>query len=157
MTEYSLDTSGLIDGLERFYPEAHFPKLWEKIDELIADGRLYMSEEAWDEARAVDALAKDWCDEPGKNRKNCVVPTDSAIGKVVGLITKDYPTWSKQGQKNGADPFVIAVAEVRSAKVISGETNGGPSKPKIPYVCTQRQIECGKFIEIIKDEKWVIG
>lgn len=31
---YSVDTSALIDGLERYYPEDTFPALWERIDEL---------------------------------------------------------------------------------------------------------------------------
>lgn len=47
---YSFDTSALIDGLERFYPQANFPALWERIDELIDRGRLRISEEAWKEA-----------------------------------------------------------------------------------------------------------
>jgi hypothetical protein len=57
---YSFDTSALIDGVERFYPIANFPALWEKIDELISDGRLHVSEEAWSEAVSVDSVLKEW-------------------------------------------------------------------------------------------------
>ena len=42
---------------------------------------------------------------------------------------RNFPKWAKQGRKNDADPFVVAVAEVNSCVVISGETNGGPDKP----------------------------
>lgn len=157
MTVYCIDTSALLDGIERFYPAFHFPRLWEKIDELVDDGRLIMSEEAWDEAQSVDKPAKEWCNEQGMERHRMVIDTSSEIATVAGEIVNDYPHWVSQGRKNGADPFVIAVAETYNAVVISGEVNGGPGKPKIPYVCQQRGIEHGQFIEIIKRERWVMG
>jgi hypothetical protein len=30
--------------------------------------------------------------------------------------------------------------------VISGEINGGPARPKIPYVCSQRQVQHGRLL-----------
>jgi hypothetical protein len=41
--------------------------------------------------------------------------------------------------------------------VISGENHGGPAKPKIPYVCGQRQVNHGKLIDLIRKEDWVVG
>ena len=131
---YSFDTSALIDDIERFYPIANFPALWERIDELIDSGRLLVSEEAWNEAIYVDAPLKDWCMDKAAKRDRSVCPTDAAIATVAGAIAARFPRWAQQGAKNNADPFVIAVAEVRSCVVISGEKNGGPSQPKIPYV-----------------------
>ena len=157
MTRYSIDTSALIDGLERYYPAKHFPKLWELVDELVDDGRFLISEEVWREAQSKDATVKDWCNDPRKSRDSCKVPTNDAIGAVAGEIMAQHPSWVTQGQKNGADPFVIAVGEVLSAQVISGERNGGPSKPKIPYVCKQRGLPYGRFIDINITEGWVLG
>jgi Domain of unknown function (DUF4411) len=77
--------------------------------------------------------------------------TQEALADRAGL------KWTQQGNKNHADPFVIAVAEIRSCMVISGETNGGPGKPKIPYVCSQRQVKHGKFIDMVVVEGWVFG
>lgn len=154
---YSLDASALIDGIERFYPRRHFPQLWERIDALIAEGRLHISEEAWAEAIAVDAPVREWCEEEGMGREQSMYLTTAAVTAIAGQIGADFPQWSTQGGKNGADPFVIAVAEVESGIVISGETNGGPAKPKIPYVCSQRQIAHGKFIHLIRAEDWIIG
>ncbi len=79
------------------------------------------------------------------------------MGAVVGEITADFPQWSEQGGKNGADPFVIAIAEVESCMVVSGETNGGPAKPKIPYVCQQRSVPHGRMVDIIRNEDWIVG
>jgi hypothetical protein len=154
---YSLDTSALIDGIERFYPRRHFPKLWDHVDALISHGRLLISEEAWTEAISTDAPVKEWCEETGMGRASSMYATTSEVASVAGDIVSQFPQWSEQGGKNGADPFVIAVAEVKSGMVISGETNGGPAKPKIPYVCAQRQIDHGKLIDLIRKEDWVVG
>jgi len=36
---FCVDTSALIDGLERYYPEVTFPALWKHIAQLVEDGR----------------------------------------------------------------------------------------------------------------------
>lgn len=154
---YSFDTSALIDGIERFYPIANFPGLWERMDELISAGRLLVSEEAWNEAVSADAALKEWCNEDGAGREACIALTDSAVAAVAGAIARQFPKWITQGRKNGADPFVIAVAEVRGCAVVSGETNGGPGKPKIPYVCGERNVEHVRFTDVVIREGWVFG
>jgi hypothetical protein len=152
---YSFDTSALIDGIERYYPIDNFPALWEKIDVLIEDGRMRVSEEAWNESIGADAPLREWCNESGANRSRCIYQTDAAVAAIAGAIVQDFPNWVKQGGKNNADPFVIAVGEVTSGTVISGETNGGPSKPKIPYVCIQRGVDHGRVVDVVRTEKWV--
>lgn len=154
---YSLDTSALIDGIERFYPPRNFPSLWEHIDLLIAEGRMRVSEEAWREALAADAPLREWCLDPVAHRERCVFATTVEAAVIVGQIARDYPQWVKQGGKNGADPFVIAAAEVDSWMVISGEKDGGPSNPKIPYVCRQRGVAHGRLVDLLRSEDWIIG
>ncbi len=156
-TIYSLDTSGLFDGLERFYPQSHFPALWERVDELISDGRLLMSEEAWSEATKKDEIARQWCEEISASRIQCVRKTNATIGAIAGSILADFPYWARLGHDNEADPFVIAVAEVHQAMVITGEKQGGPGKPKIPYVCERRNVKHGRFVDLIKNEGWIFG
>jgi hypothetical protein len=156
-THYSFDTSALIDGIERFYPIDNFPALWNRIDDLIKTGRLHVSEEAWNEAVSVDSAVRDWCKDSSAGRERCVVLTDAAIATTAGAIVQQFPKWTQQGNKNHADPFVIAVAEIRSCAVISGEINGGPARPKIPYVCSQRQVQHGRFVDVVVRENWVFG
>lgn len=156
-TTYSVDTSALIDGIERFYPFRNFPSFWTKMDELIEAGRLRVSEEAWAEALRADAPLRDWCQETGMNRDRCVYPTTAEVAAIAGEIGAQFPTWIKQGRKNGADPFVIAVAEHEKYIVISGETNGGPGKPKIPFVCQTRGLIHGRLVDMIVREDWVVG
>lgn len=152
---YCVDTSGLIDGIERFYPIANFPALWDHIDDLIDQRRLLVSEEAWNEAISVAAPLKDWCTDG--DRQKCVYPTDQAVAGLAGTIVEQFPRWMGQGTKNNADPFVVAVAELDDFTVVSGETNGGPGRPKIPYVCMQRGIAHCRFADIVTTEGWVFG
>lgn len=154
---YSFDTSALIDGIERFYPITHFPGLWKRVDELIDSGRFHVSEEAWNEAIAVDSALCEWCTESAFDRVRSVVPTDAEIGTLAGTIVAQFPRWARQGTKNAADPFVVAVAELHSWTVISGELGGGPGKPKIPYVCSRRNVRHGRFIDVVRDERWIFG
>jgi hypothetical protein len=150
---YSADTSALIDGLQRYYPEEHFPALWIRVDELISDGRLYISEEVWEEVQKKDAVAKAWC-EPRKD--SLIVPTDPAVAQEVQrvLIGHERLVMNLKG-RNRADPFVIAVASLRGAIVVTGEgSDGTASRPKIPYVCQEMGIECVRLLDVIRFEGW---
>lgn len=150
---YSFDTSALIDGLERNYPETTFPGVWELVDELIDDHRFVISEEVFEEATHVDAAARQWC-KPRKDR--IVVPTDSRIAAEVANIGLAYPTWTTKG-KNEADPFVIATARVLGATVVTGEkfNTGSIVKPKIPFVCQQVGVPAVNFLGFLQGEGWI--
>ena len=91
---YCFDTSGLIDGLERYYSPDAFPALWERVDDLIEAQRLIMSEEVWIEATVRDEPAKQWC-LPRKD--SIVVPTDGDIAALVQEIVLTYPAWGPAG------------------------------------------------------------
>jgi hypothetical protein len=151
---YSADTSALIDGLERYYPEETFPALWREIDGLIAANRLIISEEVWEEARVRDAATKAWCNS--REKGSLVVPTDQDVIHEVQAILEAYPRLvNNQKGRNRADPFVIAVARLKNAIVVTGEGAGGTQdRPRIPYICDQLGIECIKFLDIIRLEGW---
>jgi len=152
-TAYSLDTSGLLDGIERYYPPATFPGLWERVDQLILDGRLLMSEEAISEAMYLDAAARDWC---APRKDSIIVQTNQAIAAhVTGIVTK-FHVWTG-GTTNRADPFVIAVALEHDAVVITGEKPGSIQNPKIPFVCNARGVACTNFLGLVTRENWVFS
>ena len=151
---YSVDTSALIDGLERFYPESSFPALWVNITTLLEEGRLIISEEAWDESRKKDLATKDWCDKHEKAA--WVVPTDATVATEVRRILAKYPkiVGAMKG-RNRADPFVIAVASLKGAVVVTGEgPDGTENKPKIPFICSNLGVQSMTFLEMIKAEGW---
>ncbi len=150
---YSVDTSALIDGLERFYPQETFPALWDRVDALIDQGRFLLSEEVWNEARERDAAVKAWCD--GRDKTRIVVPTDVSVVQDVQSILATYPKLVKNMKgRNRADAFVISVARLRSGAVVTGEVAGTEDKPKIPFICDRLNVQCMNFLDVIRREGW---
>ncbi|WP_097991017.1 DUF4411 family protein [Streptomyces sp. f51] len=151
---YSVDTSALLDGLERYYPQVAFPALWDKVDGLVAEGRFFVSEEVWEEARVHDAATKLWLE--GHPKDSIVVPTDVSIAAEVQEILGAYPKLvANMKGRNRADAFVIAVARKIGGVVVTGEgSDGNENRPKIPFICINSQIECIRFIDIIRLEGW---
>ena len=152
-TIYSVDTSALIDGLERHYREANFPTLWERIDELIDGGRLLCSEEVLEEATKRDLPAKEWC---VVRHDKLIVATDASVAMAAQQLLDRYPLMVKNIKgRNRADPFVIVVAKMRGATVVTGEgPDGSPNRPKIPWVCNELSVPCCRLAELIEREGW---
>ncbi|MEU7691213.1 DUF4411 family protein [Microbispora sp. SCL1-1] len=151
---YSVDTSALIDGLERYYPEENFPGLWDQVEVLVSGGRFFCSEEVWEEARVHAAPVKAWCEKVGSAA--LVKPTDLIVVREVQQILQEYPLLVKnQKNKNRADPFVIAVAKITGATVVTGEgSDGTENRPKIPYICKLMGIPCVRFLDVVRLEGW---
>jgi hypothetical protein len=150
---YSIDTSALIDGLERFYRPASFPSLWERIDDLIDQSRLVCSEEVLLEATLRDLPAKQWCVE---RQDRVIVATDASVAIEAQTLLGKYPQMTKSLKgRNRADPFVIVVAKMRNATVVTGEgQDGSANRPKIPWVCKQLKIPCVRLADLIAQEGW---
>jgi hypothetical protein len=149
-----VDTSALIDGLERYYPEHNFPALWAEVDKLIHARRFVISEEVLDEAQRKTLAAKDWCEA---RKGTIVVATDAAIALEVRRILQLHPNLVK-GMKgrNRADPFVVAVASLSGATVVTGEgSDGTADRPKIPYVCAQLGVPSIRLTDLIRLEGWI--
>ncbi len=150
---YSMDTSSLIDGLERYYPEETFPGLWERVDQLIEAGRFLLSDEVWEEVQRKDAVVKAW----GEQRKEkIVVATDPDVVAAVRVVLNGYPLLVKNMKgRNRADAFVIAVAQVRGGVVVTGEgSDGTEARPKIPFICQQLGVPCVRLLDLIRAEGW---
>src|SRR5947207_12482650 len=92
-----------------------------------------ISDEVVNELEKKDDGAHKWVKEHG----SIIVPLDSEVEKHVQEIMGRYPRFvdTKKGRSVG-DPFVVAVARVKSLTVITGENPTGViTKPKIPDVC----------------------
>lgn len=150
---YSADTSSLLSSLKSFYPIANFPRLWQQVDDLIRDGRFLISEEVAVEAQKHDDGAAEWVKA---RHAAIVVPTDNDVAAAVRGILGPYPKLVKDMKnRNRADPFVIAVAQLRGAVVVTEENSRGSlDRPKIPLVCSELGLECITFYELIQREGW---
>lgn len=150
---YSLDTSALLDGWRRYYPASEFPTLWQRIDDVIAEGRFLASKEVLRELEKQDDDLYGWV----RARPNMFVEIDEPIQLQVQEILRKYRGLvDTLTGKSGADPFVIALAQTRNPRlaVVTGEKGGSPQRPKIPFVCQQEGVECLSFLEMIRKEGW---
>ena len=84
------------------------------------------------------------------------MPTDSAVAIEVRSILQTHKRLVMNlKNRNRADPFVIAVANIKGAVVVTGEDGGNENRPKIPYVCSQIGAECIGFLDLIQREGWI--
>jgi hypothetical protein len=152
--KYSLDTSAILNAWRRHYPPDVFPSLWQKIDELIRRGVLIASEEVLVELERKDDEVYRWVQE----RSQMFVAIDGSVQQVVRQILGAYPRLvDTRRNRSGADPFVIALAQIEGCAVVTYETpSNDPSKPRIPDVCAARGIRCIGFLELIREQGWRI-
>lgn len=150
---YSIDTSSLMQGWQRAYPPQLFPRLWAAVDELIECGRLKATIEVYYELqRKHDELAE-WA----KGRKNNLfVEIDDDLQRALSKLMASHPRLvdTKTG-KSGADPFVVALAQITpNCLVVSDEQGGSSTSPKIPTVCQSLGIKCVTILQMIEREGW---
>ncbi len=151
--KYSLDTSTFLNAFIRVYPPDVFPKLWEKINTLIHDGHLKATEMVLEELKRKDDDAYKWV----KERPLLFENVDENIQKTVSTIMRKYPRIiAEGGQKNAADPFVIAFAIQHKLIVVTEEKKGSGSnkKPSIPFLCKAFDVECINLLDLIRLEEW---
>jgi len=59
--------------------------------------------------------------------------------------------------RNGADPFVIATAQVMGLTVVTEEKGGTDAKPKMPSVCQVLGVPCIDVLSFLRDQGWSFG
>ena len=150
---YCIDTSALMDGWVRYYPQETFPTLWVNLDRLIEANRLISSEEVLQELERKEGdTLYGWA----KDRDRMFLPLDASIQACAKQIMLDHPQLvDGRTGKSFADPWVIATAHVNKVAVVTGEKpSGRPNRPKIPDVCRQMNVVCISFVDLIRREKW---
>jgi hypothetical protein len=114
--------------------------MWHLFDELIAARRFITSEEVLRELGYRD-MKPSSAAEYAKSREGFVVPVDVPQCEIVTEIVNAHPnlvnvdTW-----KNSADPFVVALACVRNAVVVTQETFKSMDHLNVPMLCLERGI-----------------
>ena len=150
MATYSCDTSAFLDAWVRHYPPDTFPGVWEQISNLVAWGRILFIDEVVTELGRKDDGAEKWV----LARRNSIVAIDGPIQDAVTDLLRDHQRMlDTRRNKSGADPFVIALAQVRQCSVLSGErSTGSLRRPKIPDVCGAIDINCVTLLDMFRAE-----
>ena len=149
---YCIDTSAILDGWSRWYPIDNFPAYWDNVEELINLGELICPEIVLDELKKKEDGAHKWF----KARSKISRPLLEEIQIAAKEILVKYPRLvdSMKG-RSGADPFVIALAQIENATVVTGEApRKSEKKAAIPDVCSNMGINCINTVGLIKAKNW---
>lgn len=149
---HHLDASSVLYAWEN-YPINLFPKLWNKLEEMIRSNYLSISKVALNE---IENHSKD-CNRWLRNQSIATIRVDSTIIQRTLQYRSLLGITNKFGKGVGEnDLIIIATASVGNAILISDE-HKQPNKPKvlanykIPAVCRMNSVnvECINFLDYI--------
>jgi len=162
---YCADTSSLVN-VQRKYPLAVFPGVWDRLSELASEGRLVAAREVLNElARGGDDEIYQWARE----HKFMFEDPDGDQIEAAREIVNDQKfqgLFDIDSESPHADPYVIALAATHQRRgslfpsqyiVVAEEVRAQPGrKPRIPDVCSdpRYQLECINMLEMFKREGW---
>jgi hypothetical protein len=150
---YVFDTN-IFTALGHYFPSV-FPTVWEKINRLVADGRIVSVKEV---KRELDRLSRfPHIDEWVKaNRGIFLAPSETESQVVMQIFLKEQYRGlvKRQNILRGlpvADPFIIAAAMVQKRTAVTQESRkkGGA---RIPTICDELKVKCINLEEFLKLE-----
>lgn len=146
--KWCFDTSALIEPWVRLYPPDIFGMVWEKLEELIAEGEIVAPHDVLLEL----AKQKDDLHAWASTQPDFFVEPDREVMETFSEIVNSYPGFMKvNSTKSGADPFVVATAEVHKLPVVTYETHAKKDNaPKIPNVCHHRDIPVAQLVDVLR-------
>lgn len=149
---YSFDTSAILNGRRDLFRPTVFQGLWSQVEAMIVDGRIRAVDIVRDELVRRDDDASSWAKE--QSRLFCEL--DEEVQMATRDILRSHPKLvGAGGGRNGADPFVIALAMVTTGTVVTEERfSGNLQKPKIPDVCHAIGVPCTNLMGFIEDQGW---
>lgn len=119
----------------------------------MEEGRLMVPKEAEKEILNGNDELKSWF----KVHNDCVRPYTEEELVIVRNIVNKYPNVSqyKSVRSVHADPFVVALAKVEDAIVVTWEgPNGSKDTPAIPDLCKEYEIEWCTMVGLFEREGW---
>ncbi len=147
---YCFDTSAFIGGWHRLYPPEHFPSLWDRLADLIGDGRILAPKEVLFEAERKEDALHAWL----RQRKNLFVEATEELQVEVAEVQRRFPGLTDPERRRGqADPYVIALARIKGAVVVTDEKRERKRKPiTIPKACEALGIDWCDLLGMIRRE-----
>ena len=148
---YCFDTSAFIGAWVRKYPPDVVPGFWDRLDELIQEGRVLWNVEVIAELeKQKDDLHK-WV----KDRSIACRALDQEVQQKTKEILAQYPLMlNTKGSRPTADPFIVAQAAVSDAVLVTEEgPSPKPSRLHIPDVCHGLGIDCIDLLTFMRRER----
>lgn len=119
---------------------------------MIKGGELFSPDEVLSELSQKDDAIYKWA----RANRTMFVPLDEEVQRATQEILGVFPRLvGAMKDRNRADPFVIALAKVKEAIVVTGEKSiGTPDRPRIPIVCDHFGIGHRTMLELIREKGW---
>jgi hypothetical protein len=149
---YVLDTNIWIH-IGRHHPKDPFVNFWKQLDASIAAKVICSPEDVLHElARGTDDLDKEL-----KKKDGLFIPLDGPVMKAAGKIVDECKGFvDEEGDTNRADPFVVALAQVRSGIVVTRERprKTPTGRPRIPDACGQFSVPWRDWFGFLREIGW---
>ncbi len=138
------------------YPISIFKTLWEGLSKATLDGRIKVPDEVMSEIRINDAAG--WFEEWRElHNGELIHETDEVLFEKVISIIQTFEGKlinPNSPQKNHGDPYIIALAIVNNANVVTTEK---PAKQpnthvKIPDICKHYDVPCYRLLDFLEVE-----
>ncbi len=150
--KWCFDTSAFIEPWVRRYPPDLFKPVWERLAELTAAGVIVAPADVLLELGKQKDDLHEWV---SGNASSVFLQPDRAVMEVYADIVNAHPGFMKvNSTKSGADPFVVALAQVHGLVVVTYETHAKVTalSPKIPDVCAARGLKCADLVDVLRAE-----
>ena len=125
------------------------------MSKLVEQGVLVTSIEVWEELKKGGDELYDWIN--ARKLKMCL-GYDAATQQAMRDILSKYPKLisNKTAGTFGADPHVIAIAQVYRYTVVANEAKRGLQSKRvgIPDVCADIYVPCIRFLDLMRDQGW---
>jgi hypothetical protein len=152
MDTFVVDTNILIN-LDRFNPQI-FESLWNNIDKLIQNKKLFSVVEVHEELNKRDDRIFAYWDDIHNNNPFFINPRDTEL-KCLPYLAK-FKIFQKYGKEKDfwADPYLIAFGMTINAIVVTQETLKKKPERKMPFVCKKMGITCMNLDEFMIYNGW---
>jgi len=151
---FVIDTSSILHAWRRDYPPDTFPGLWQKMEELALEGTLVAPNEVLLELERGGDEIYEWATA----HASLFIEPDFDVQEKVREIVDRWPDFVPDDSHDGvwADPYVVAIAAIRSGAVVTGEVTAsqGARRPKIPNICHAMGIQCMNLLGLLRSSGW---
>lgn len=152
---YCIDASSLVNIFRHVgipyppYPEDVFPSLWEKLSNLIKQGRIISHITVYNKLKDKGDKLAEWC----KINKKIFKDIDECqLEKIEEIRTKyDRQYWQIQIDREGdewEDPWIIALAICEEALIVTDEKN---TSNRIPYIANHFSIKSINLMNFFRE------
>lgn len=146
--KYAVDTCSLT-ALRRLYPRDLFAPIWDFVGDLADVGALCSVEEVLVELRAQDDEVLEWAEL----HTNMFYPLDLSIqAQAKTILSSHTGLYDYKKRTSSADPFLIALAYLQKATLVTEEKPSTGARPSIPDVCRDYGVECVNLLELLRLE-----